>query len=98
MINNFLKAVGADPRPSNNNNAPTTNVSQVTATAIDVTENLAHAIGGWLNFQEGKTYLKGTGSLGGRYYYEDKLVREKFEYVELIGAGGFHFFGFHELF
>jgi hypothetical protein len=88
MINNFLKAVGAadDARQGNasKSTSATTSASAVTAsavtaaaTALDVGENLAHTIGGWLNFQEGKFgQLKGGGgSVGGRYYYEDKLVR-----------------------
>lgn len=92
MINNFLKAVGADSSSSRQGNQSTaskskttsTNASTVTvsaataaATALDVGENLAHTIGGWLNFPEGKFgQLKGGGgSVGGRYYYEDKTVR-----------------------
>ena len=94
MINNFLKAVGADgnsrkPSSSTTASVSTTNsssnvtASNVTAsaataaaTALDVGENLAHTIGGWLNFQEGKFAKNGGGSVGGRYYYEERLVRE----------------------
>lgn len=91
MINNFLKAVGADSSSSRQGNQSTASKSNATATtssavtssavtaaatALDVGENLAHTIGGWLNFQEGKFgQLKGGGgSVGGRYYYEEKLV------------------------
>ena len=87
MINNFLKAVGADgnsrkPSSSTTASISTTNsthnvtasAATAAATALDVGENLAHTIGGWLNFQEGKFAKNGGGSVGGRYYYEERLV------------------------
>lgn len=91
MINNFLKAVGASDNSRQGNessvsksasaatsaSAVTVSAATAAATALDVGENLAHTIGGWLNFQEGKfgQLKNGSGSVGGRYYYEDKLVR-----------------------
>ena len=84
MINNFLKAVGATPESSSTTSKPSTPATSVTdsaataaATALDVGENLAHTIGGWLNLQEGKSGdLKvNGGSVAGRYYYEERLVR-----------------------